>query len=320
MGRREEIAILLQAARMYYGDGMNQQEIADELGISRQKVSRLLADGRSQGIVQITLSDPFMTDHDLECRFRDLFGLSRLVLTPGEGLSPIALRQRIGMVAAEYLAHTLSDEAPIGIGWGRTLHATVTSLNEESRAAINVVPLLGGIGQISPSFQVNELARRLAEAFGGTWRSLYAPAFTEDLSAIEALTRLDEIKQVSQLWTQVRPAIVGIGHFEFHRQSSMLFASSISKRALARLEAEGAVGDICARFFDAHGQPIEMDAGVIGISLEQVKKLPEVIAVAGGADKVAAIFGAILGGYVKTLITDTVTAGAVLQLACASDT
>jgi len=313
VSHRKENELMLQVARMYYNDGLNQQQIGDRLSISRQKVSRLLAEARAQGIVQITLSDPFAPDPELEARLKDAFGLRALVLTPGEGLNLAALRQRIGVVAAEYLSHVLSDEALVGIGWGRALHATVTALSEERRAAIHVIPLLGGIGQMAPSFQVNELARQLAEAFGGTWRELYIPATIEDRAAWETLMRLEEVKQVAQLWHQVRPAVVGIGHFEFQRQSSMFFASSMSQRTLSSLEAAGAVGDICARFFDAQGQPVTMEAGVVGISLDQVRALPEVIAIAGGMDKVSAILGAIRGGYIKTLVTDTVTARAVLE-------
>jgi deoxyribonucleoside regulator len=312
---KKDIQLLLQVARMYYGDGLNQHEIGERLAISRQQVSRLLAEARSQGIVQITLSDPFAPDPDLEQRLRDTFGLRTLVLTPGEGLSAGALRQRIGIVAAEHLSHSISDEAPVGIGWGRTLYATMTALNSVPHQAVHVIPLLGGIGQMTPSFQVNELARQLAQAFGGTWREFYMPGYTENMEAWHALTKLEEVTELSHLWTQVRPAIVGIGHFQFQRQSSMFFAGSMSQHTLTFLESRGAVGDLCARFFDDQGQPVETGAGILGITLDQLRALPDVIGIAGGTDKVTAILGAIRGGYIKTLVTDSVTARAILDQA-----
>jgi DNA-binding transcriptional regulator LsrR (DeoR family) len=106
--------------------------------------------------------------------------------------------------------------------------------------------------------------------------------------------------------------VVGIGHVEFQKISSMFFADHISPHALSRLESKGAVGDICARFFDIIGTYVFPELGVIGINLEQLKAIPEVIAVAGGMEKVRAVLGALRGGYVKTLITDTETAQAVL--------
>jgi DNA-binding transcriptional regulator LsrR (DeoR family) len=303
---------MLQVARMYYEDDLGQQEIGEHLNLSRQKVSRLLKEARAQGIVQIQLSDPFAPNPELEQQFQDNLGLGQIVLTPGEGLSSKALQERLGVTAADYLIRTMPDNALAGIGWGRTLHEMVRALNTERQAAIHVVPLIGGIGQLSPSFQVNELARQLADAFHGTWRALYMPAFTEDLAAWKTLVGLEEVRSVTQLWSQVRPAIVGIGHFEFQRQSSMYFANSMSQRVLAEYEDAGAVGDICGRFFDAQGTPIDIGAGVLGISLDQLRSLDGVVAIAGGLEKAPAILAALRGGYIGTLITDTVTARAVL--------
>jgi DNA-binding transcriptional regulator LsrR (DeoR family) len=314
MRRREEIQLMLQAARMYYQDDLSQQEVAHHLGLSRQKVSRLLKEARALGIVHIRLSDPFAANPELEQRLKQTFGLRQVVLTPGDGLTAGALRQRLGVAAAAYLTQAMPDEALVGIGWGRTLHQVVSALEKERQAYIHTVPLIGGIGQLSPSFQVNDLARRLAEAFGGTWRALYAPAFTDDLEAWQTLVRLAEVQQVARLWPQLHLAIVGIGHFEVQHLAAMFFADSLSQQALARFEAAGAVGDICGRFFDAHGRPIDGGSGVLGISLEQLRPLQNVVGIAGGAEKTAAVLGAIRGGYLGTLITDTLTAQAVLAL------
>lgn len=313
MRRREEIQLMLQAARMYYQDDLSQQEIAQHLSLSRQKVSRLLKEARAQGLVHIRLSDPFAADPVLTAQLQQTFGLRHVIATPGDSLTAGALRQRLGVAAAEYLIQAVPDEALVGISWGRTLHAVVGALEPVRQANIHTVPLIGGIGQLSPSFQVNDLARRLAEAFGGSWRALYAPAFTDDRAAWQALVRLEEVQQVARLWTQVHLALVGIGHFEVQHLAAMFFADRLSQQALAQFEAAGAVGDICGRFFDAHGRAIDAGSGVLGINLEQLRSLPNVVAVAGGAEKTAAVLGALRGGCVHTLITDSLTARAVLD-------
>jgi DNA-binding transcriptional regulator LsrR (DeoR family) len=298
---------------MYYQDDLSQQEIAQHLSLSRQKVSRLLKEARGQGIVHIRLSDPFAADPVLTEQLQRAFGLRQVVVTPGEGLTAGALRQRLGVAAAEYLSQALPDEALVGIGWGRTLHAVVSALEPARQANIHVIPLIGGIGQLSPSFQVNDLARRLAEAYGGSWRALYAPAFTDDLTAWQALMRLEEVQEVGQLWTQLSMALVGIGQFEVQHLAAMFFADRLSQQALAEFAAAGAAGDICGRFFDASGQPIDAGSGVLGIHLEQLRSLPNVVAVAGGVEKSAAVLGALRGGYVHSLVTDSITARAVLD-------
>ena len=312
MSNREEWQIMLRAARLYYEDYLTQQQIADELGVSRPTVSRLLTQARREGIVQITIKDPFAHSEELEGRLIQAFNLKGAVLVAGEGLSGELLRRRLGFAAAEYLQHTLAEGSKLGIGWGRTLYAVVKALDVRQRLGIQVVPLIGGLGQISSSFQVNDLARRLAEAFGGTWQPFYVPAFVADPAALEALLHVADVESVLQAWPQVDTALVGIGHFAFQQQSSMLFSSYIAADVLQELERCGAVGDLCGRFFDAQGRQCIAERGIIGISLEQLRMLEHVIGVAGGAEKVPAILGAVRGGYVDVLVTDTVTAQAVL--------
>ncbi len=59
MSNREEWQLMLRTARLYYEDYLTQQQIADELGVSRPTISRLLTQARREGIVQITIKDPF---------------------------------------------------------------------------------------------------------------------------------------------------------------------------------------------------------------------------------------------------------------------
>jgi deoxyribonucleoside regulator len=315
MSNREEWQLMLRAARLYYEDYLTQQQIADELGVSRPTVSRLLTQARREGIVQITIKDPFGRSKELETHLAKSFNLKGAVLVAGEGLSGELLRRRLGLATAEYLQHALDEGSKLGIGWGRTLHAVVEALDARQRLGIQVIPLIGGLGQISSSFQVNDLARRLAEALGGTWQPFYVPAFVADPIALEALLHLVDVESVLRSWPEVDVALVGIGHFASQHQSSMLFSSYIAADVLQKLEQCGAVGDLCGRFFDAQGLQCFEERGIIGISLEQLRALGHVVGVAGGAEKVPAILGALRGGYVKVLVTDTITAQAVLDAA-----
>jgi len=315
MSNREEWLLMLRAARLYYEDYLTQQQIADELGVSRPTVSRLLTQARREGVVQITIRDPFARSEELEIQLVQFFNLQRAVLVAGEGLSGELLRRRLGFATAEYLQHTLREGSKLGIGWGRTLYSVVEALDVQQRLGIQVVPLIGGLGQISSSFQVNDLARRLAEVLGGTWQPFYVPAFVADPAAQEALLHVTDVESVLRSWPQVDTALVGIGHFASQQQSSMLFSSYIAADVLQKLELCKAVGDLCGRFFDTQGQQCFVERGVIGIPLEQLRALEHVIGVAGGAEKVAAILGALRGGYVKVLVSDTITAQAVLDMA-----
>jgi DNA-binding transcriptional regulator LsrR (DeoR family) len=49
------------------------------------------------------------------------------------------------------------------------------------------------------------------------------------------------------------------------------------------------------------------------MDLNQLKTVPQVVAIAGGKEKTQAILGALRGGYINLLITDTVTAREILK-------
>src|SRR5699024_9372085 len=53
-----DTAVVVRAARLYYEQGRSQTEVAQELGLSRSNVSRILTQARDRGIVEITIHDP----------------------------------------------------------------------------------------------------------------------------------------------------------------------------------------------------------------------------------------------------------------------
>jgi deoxyribonucleoside regulator len=306
----------VQVARLYYEHNLTQQQIADRLNITRQKVSRLLIQGRDDGIVKIIINDPAPSEPDLEAALEETFHLNKVVLTEGAGLDQEGLRHSIGIAASDYLQQIVKDDDCVGVGWGRTLFSVVSNLQNDKDLRINVVPMIGGAGDMSPSFQVNELVRLLAEAFGGTYRPIYAPAFTQDINEWKAIMDTHEVRQVVKLWPKLDIAVVGIGHVEFQKKSSMFFTDHMTAASLAKLKSDGGVGDICGNFFDIQGKPVMDDPGIVGVSLEQIRKIPEVIVAAGGIEKTQALVGALRGGFIKTLVTDVVTAREVLAMHC----
>lgn len=303
----------LVAARMYYVEERTQAEIAHHLGVSRPTVSRLLRQARADGIVQIRIVDPSEVASDLGSVVAEATGARRVVVVPGHVDDPIARRQRLGAAAARVVEETVRDGDKVGIGWGRTLRSAAEALREVTPLRVTCVPLLGGLGRIAPAFQVHDITTTVARALGGSALPLYLPAIVADDDVRHQLLESPDAALVLSEWAHLTTALVGIGNVAFDSEMQMLFGRYLDASTQVRLGRWGAVGDICMRFYDRNGHPIADGLrGVIGLDLERLRRIPNVIAVAGGSEKSEAIIGALRGGYVDTLVTDEPTAQAIV--------
>lgn len=75
MQTRQHIEKLIRVSQMYYDEGLNQSQIAGEVGYSRSSVSRMLTEARETGIVQITIGHPLQRLQSLEENLRNKYGL-----------------------------------------------------------------------------------------------------------------------------------------------------------------------------------------------------------------------------------------------------
>jgi DNA-binding transcriptional regulator LsrR (DeoR family) len=110
-------------------------------------------------------------------------------------------------------------------------------------------------------------------------------------------------------------ALMGIGNLN-PAVSGYVRAGLISAEELAALDQQDAVGDIGGQFFTAAGElhACTYNQRVIGLTLEEMRDIPNVIAIAKGLEKARAIQGALRTGVIDVLCTDGETARAVLAL------
>ena len=174
--------------------------------------------------------------------------------------------------------------------------------------------ILGGASESPARTHAVHLASQLAALVRGDVTYLTAPAIVGSKQARDILLKDAYVRGAIELFDQVTLALVGIGVIE----PSPLLASSgniYSLEEQAMLRECGAVGDVLVRFYDRQGRPVNtpLDDRVIGMSLEQLKRVHRSVGVAGGMHKHAAIHGALLGGLVNVLITDRFTAQALVE-------
>ena len=86
----EDQFLLAEVAQLYYGKDFTQEQIAQRIGVSRSNVSRMLKEGRRQGMVETKIHSPLRTVPDLQEELVSRLGLREcLVLAALEGDSRI---------------------------------------------------------------------------------------------------------------------------------------------------------------------------------------------------------------------------------------
>lgn len=306
---------MAKAARLYYEKSLSQSQIGAQLDLSQATVSRLLRRALEEKIVRITVSNPGGTCPELEERLESRFGLREAIVVDAVGDESDVLKD-LGAAAAFYVETTLKPGGVVGISsWSSTLLAMVDAMHPPMRTGgTKVVQILGGVGSPMAEKHATRLTQRLAQLVGGQAVLLPAPGVVATAEIRRVLLKDPYIKESLAALDQVEVALVGIGDLE----PSKLLASSgnaFSPKELEVLQKQGAVGDICLRFFDEKGKTVKsaMDERVIGMTLAQLAKVQRTVALAAGKRKVNAIRGALTGKLVSVLVTDRPTAEAVLS-------
>ena len=299
---RLHVVTTVLAARRYFLDGASKSEIAQELGISRFKVARLLDAARRDGIVRIEIGAPPEIDVEFSSELAARYGLrSTLVVRPIDGPDEFK-RAQLGRACAELLTQTLEAHDVLGISWGRTLHSMVGHLSR--LPGCTVVQLVGSVPTLELDVNSMELVRRVADCAGGAVYPLPVPMLVDNPEMAAALRSDPHVHKTIAMFDRLTKAVVGIGAWT---ASGSTVRAALPEELAAELDAAGAVADVCSTVLDARGCQVKADgfpSRVIAISPEQLRAVPDVVAIAGGAAKAPAILAALRSGLIHRLITD----------------
>ncbi|MEA4943836.1 MAG: sugar-binding domain-containing protein [Propionicimonas sp.] len=312
MARKPGLATLMLAAtisRRFYIDGESKTQIAEEFGLSRFQIARLLDLARAESIVTFTIDVPGMFDAELSEAVRQQFGLRRVIVTIGGEHDELpAVRRSVGKAAAALLAELVTDDDVLGVAWGRTLSAMSEEMTELARCP--VIQMVGAIGTVHENSL--ELVRRLTSVGGGRAYPLYVPLLLEDEQSASALRRQAAISAVIQRFESITIAAAAIGSWS-PPDSQLLRA--LSPEVRDRFLSEGIIGDVCATLLRDDGSIVEdLQPRSIAIHAAQLRRTREVVVAAGGAHKARAVRAAIRAKLCTTLVTDSSLARALLDL------
>lgn len=315
MKKSEKSALMAMIVKLYHIDNQGQKDIARLAGISQAKVSRLLAEAREIGMVQVKVGHYDPRNKELEKKLVGKFGFKNAVaIRTWKKQHKEFHGKDIGYFAAPIILDMVRPNSTVCLAAGRHIAYFVNEIepDQPDRSGVSVLPTMGSVSSTIREHDAVEVGRKFAKMLGAKFYQLQAPAIASTPEERDVFIKHPQIQPVLQMMNNVSLAIVGIGTPE---DSVFLADNFLGQEDVKRLEKEGVVGEICSRFFDAQGnQPdLKYRDCVIGMSLEQLKKVPEVVAITSGTNRVDAILAAIRNGFIKSLITDEATAQALLD-------
>lgn len=303
---------LARAAWLYYVEEQTQSQIADKLGVSRSTVIRLLQRARQSGLVTISLgvsSETFELERDLEAAY----GLRKVRVVPVAD-DPTMQRRWLGQVAAEALQEMARKDSIVAVSWGSTLRAMADSLSGEiSVPGMKIVALIGGLHNADQGTNPYEVAELVGQFFGAPARALYAPVYVRNAETAAGLMSDPGLNEAVDMARRASLVVFSVGSLS--EEATMLKLGYVNPTEKAFLEDQGAVADIACRWTDAHGNPVPLPSTInpIGLSLNDLRNIPERLLIAGGRSKQEAILASLRGGYATHLITDEQVAMALLH-------
>jgi DNA-binding transcriptional regulator LsrR (DeoR family) len=297
-----ELVRAATVARLYFIEGKSKSDIADELGINRFKVARILESAQESGVVKIQISVPSGIDAALSEQVRKAFGLRHVVAVDAGDVHELHIRTALARTATALLSELVTEADVLGVGYGRTL--TIMAESMTSLARCPVVQLTGALLGVNMEDNSVELVRQISARNGGLAFPIYAPQVLPDAQTAAVLRQQPEVAEAYRRFPTVTKAVVAVG--SWNPAASQLY-DALSPKERKPLVQRGAVAEVCATLLDVNGNVVGQDFAdrCISISGDELKAIDEVIAVAGGPQKTAAVRSVLVGGYANSLVTDT---------------
>jgi len=302
--------LCVQAAMLYYQDGLTQREIGEKLGYSRIKINRVLSLAREIGILEIRIKAPPDWHLDLGTDLLRMFGLRDAVVVPSSGEGD-TLVSALAEGAATWLSEQLEPGMRVGFGIGRTVSRLPETFHVDQPIDCTFIEVVGSI--YAQEWDRFDVTSRMAQLAGGSREILQSPRVVTDPDLGALLAREPSVADALNRARESDIIIQSVGPVD---TSAILFQSGVlGPDDLEELRNRGAVGDALAYYYDIRGNRVRSrtDSNLIGIDLDDLKNVPRSVVVAGGERKVDPILGALRGGYFNVLVTDATTARSLLD-------
>jgi central glycolytic genes regulator len=231
----------------------------------------------------------------LDCIMRDITGISKLeqqlkaqmgiakvIVVPGDSDQSPWVKRELGKACAIGMKNVLKADNIIAVTGGTTMAAVAEILPQEmGEKNLLFVPARGGLGE-DVNNQANTVSAIMANRTHSRHRVFYVPDQVSS-EIYESFIREPQINEVLNLIKSASMVLHGIGD-----AIAMAERRSTSPADLEKIIRGKAVGEAFGYYFNESGDIVHK-VRTIGLQLEDLHTVDQIIAVAGGASKAKAI-------------------------------
>lgn len=306
-------SLIGEIAWLYYIKGMNQADIAQKMNLSRPTVIAHLKTARSAGIVSIKLDPIHYRLNDLSDRLMDTFSLAQAHVVPRDGLSGMALTEKVSEVGAHLLPKFLQSGDSIGVAWGQTLACVAKAMPHWPIPDLVVRQLIGSMG--NPTLMTAESCTTdIARSLDAQCINLNTPAV---VSSNELANKLQQEPIISQQLDSLKSCNKSIFSLSLCTAESHVVQFNVATASeVEEYVRRGAVCNFVGRFLDAKGKQVDgpLDNRVFAAKIDDLRAMEGMMIIAG-AKKAEATLAALRGNFVSWLVIDDRLAAQVLAAA-----
>lgn len=300
-----------RAGWLYYVGGLTQDQIAAELGVSRQRAQRLVSRAMADGLIHVRLNHRIGACLDLESALTDRFGLGRARVSPSLGPGADSVRAIAPAAAAELERFLrMPDPLVIALGTGRAMRGMVDAMEGMEAEQHRLVSLIGNIAP-DGSASFFDVVMRIADKVRAPHYPMPVPVISTTSEENAAFHALAPVRRVVELAKAADVIFVGVG--QMSNDAPLLADGFVTRTELDQMQAAGAAGEVAGWVFDSEGRYLDFGTNTRtgGVRITPGLSRPS-IGIAAGASKVSAIHAALKSGIINGLITDEPTARQLL--------
>ncbi len=308
---------MYEACVRYYVQGETMESIARHLKLSRSSVSRLLAEAKRAGMVQVTLVMPQGSGSLYARQLSAAFGVEVHIATVGDSASIDTRFERVSRLAASLLSSSVKDGDLIGAAWGVTLSNVISYLEPRPLHHATVVQINGATNAKDTSApHMNSILHALSKNFDAQVVQFPVPAFFDYAETKRAMWRERSVQYVLNLHSRLDVAIFGIGSVFGQVPSHVYSSGYLDADELAHLKAQGVVGDVCTVLLREDGtyEDLEINQRATGLTPAESQRIPIRIGVVSDPSRASALIGALRARSITDLVCDDMTARNVIDL------